>query len=87
MEVSGLLKKSMKANLIEILNITDGIQSFDHCVLRFHKCNHENPCPLHNRVKAIRKNLIHQLSGVTISDLINNAHPVKLENISSYFGE
>ncbi len=80
-----LNEKSMQTSLIEIFEITDGTEVFEQCALRFNKCDHINPCPLHNKVSEIRHHLISILSDATIADLMNNGQPLLMKNIASYF--
>lgn len=81
-----LNEKSMQTSLIEIFAITDGTEMFEQCALRFNKCDHANPCPLHYKVSAIRQNLISILTDATIADLMNDNKPLRMKNITSYFG-
>ena len=58
--------------LIRILETTDGQKHFDVCVLRFTKCNSQNPCPLHPIIGESRDKLSAILSDTSIRDLMTD---------------
>jgi Rrf2 family protein len=62
--------KTLDTPVITILEVTDGPKQFDACVLRFTKCDAQNPCPLHNTIKDARKKLYENLSETRVRDLI-----------------
>ncbi len=62
--------KTLDTHVITILEVTDGPKQFDACVLRFTKCDAQNPCPLHNTIKDARKKLYDNLSDTRVRDLI-----------------
>jgi Rrf2 family protein len=62
--------RTLDTPLIRILETTDGHKQFDVCVLRFTKCNSQNPCPLHLKIVETRDNLSAILSDTRIRDLV-----------------
>jgi Rrf2 family transcriptional regulator, iron-sulfur cluster assembly transcription factor len=56
--------------LLEVIAITDGLDGFNKCVLRFHKCNLNNPCPMHAKVSAMIQDLHSMVGKTTIGDLL-----------------
>jgi Rrf2 family protein len=62
--------KTLSTPLISLLNLTDGKEIFDSCVLRLKKCDVENPCPMHFRMRDHRQNILQLFSNTTIGDLL-----------------
>lgn len=62
---------TLKSPLIKILNITDGFEQLNTCVLRLRKCNSSRPCPLHEQIEANRKEWIQIFSKTSVGDLLN----------------
>ncbi len=56
-------------SLMDIVEITDGKDIFDTCLVRTTKCSDEAPCGIHDSVTAIRKELKHFFMNQTIADL------------------
>lgn len=67
-----LNEKTLDTPILRFLEITDGPKQYDNCVLRFTKCNSQNPCPLHHTLEETRRNLSVKLSGTTIRDLMQD---------------
>ena len=65
-----LKEDTLKTPLLKIVAITDGLSSFQQCVLRFQDCNPENPCPLHQKVEAVVQELRKTIGETTIGDLM-----------------
>ncbi len=60
---------NMKTLLIEIVNVIDGEDRLNSCLLSLHNCNSEKPCPLHDFARPFRTNFIESLEQNTIEDL------------------
>lgn len=58
--------------LIEIVTAIDGKAIFTGCGLGLKQCSESNPCPLHNKFKAIRNDLKKMLESTTIDELGKN---------------
>ena len=56
-------------SLMDIVEIVDGTDMFDTCLVRTTKCSDEEPCGVHDSVTAIRKELKHFFIHQTIADL------------------
>jgi Rrf2 family transcriptional regulator, iron-sulfur cluster assembly transcription factor len=67
-----LNERTLDTPLIRILETTDGQKHFDLCVLRFTKCNSQNPCPLHPKIEETRDKLSGLLSDTRIKDLLTD---------------
>lgn len=55
--------------LIKIVEIIDGFEVFEKCILGFPGCSPENPCPMHHRWGALRDNAFSMLTHETLADL------------------
>jgi Rrf2 family transcriptional regulator, iron-sulfur cluster assembly transcription factor len=56
--------------LVQLFELTDGMDTFNKCSLRLQDCNELNPCPLHLQLNNIKQDLRRTLSVTTIGDLI-----------------
>ena len=64
-------EKTLDTTLLIILEITDGQKQFDACVLRFSKCDSQNPCPLHHKIQPTRTKMAEILAGTRVRDLLD----------------
>lgn len=62
--------KTLKVTLVRLIELTDGLEQFNSCVLRLRKCNVTNPCPLHILMEIHKKNLYNLFTATTIADLL-----------------
>ena len=56
--------------LIRLVEITDGMEQFNVCVLQFRNCNGVNQCPLHHEAEEIKTKLLAVLKQTTLADLL-----------------
>ncbi|MDF1572191.1 MAG: Rrf2 family transcriptional regulator [Bacteroidales bacterium] len=56
-------------SLMDIVEIVDGTDIFDTCLVRTTPCSDESPCGIHDSVTPIRKELKHFFLNQTIADL------------------
>ncbi len=56
-------------SIMEIIEIIDGTESFDVCVIRTTKCSHDEPCSLHDRISPLRSKIKSVILTETIADL------------------
>lgn len=73
--------KTLEITLMNIYAITDDVQTFSNCALRFNECNNENPCPLHNQMLIIRDELKQLLTSNTIRGLLKDERKDILKSI------
>ncbi len=70
----GLGKDPMEINLMDVVEIVDGLDMFENCIIGMRPCktdtNKQQPCPVHNQFSDIRKQLHHLFSDKTIGTLI-----------------
>ena len=53
----------------QIIDIIDGKDAFNQCLIRTSSCSNESPCSLHDKVAPYRKGLRSTLLTETIADL------------------
>jgi DNA-binding IscR family transcriptional regulator len=74
--------KTLDTPLLILFHLTDGTESFEGCVLRLKKCGEENPCPMHHRMEANKKNILGMLPQTTIGDLLKKDKHDFIKSIS-----
>ncbi len=62
--------------LHEIINLVEGLENYDRCILGFKQCSDENPCSLHH-VWAEQKDEIRKIIFNTTLDDIDKIKDVK----------
>ena len=69
----GIGKDPKEISMLDIVDIIDGRDVFDTCVISLKSCSSEehknSPCPIHKKFSSIRKNLITLFETETIEDL------------------
>ena len=58
-------------NLLEVVQVIDGLEAFRRCGMGMKQCSDTHPCPLHNDIKAYRDQLLKVFSTRTIQDLVD----------------
>lgn len=66
------LKKIKKTKLIEIVLAIDGTLHEERCVLGLSKCSEVHPCPVHNKYKHIKKDILTMLEKTTLAEMSNS---------------
>jgi Rrf2 family iron-sulfur cluster assembly transcriptional regulator len=64
-----LKKPAMDISLMEIVEIIDGPDVFDQCVIRTSSCDHENPCSLHEKISPYQRGIKSLMLTESIADL------------------
>lgn len=64
-----LKKAAIDIPLMEIVDVIDGADAFNQCLIRTSSCSEESPCSLHDKVAPYRKGLRSTLMTETIADL------------------
>jgi Rrf2 family iron-sulfur cluster assembly transcriptional regulator len=64
-----LARPAHQITLMQIVEVMEGPQYFDGCVVGLEKCNDHMPCPQHDLYKPIRQRLKDYLSTTTLADL------------------
>ncbi len=63
-----LKKTAMDISIMEIIEIIDGSDSFDVCVIRTSKCSHDTPCSLHDKISPLRS----EMKNIYITETVAN---------------
>lgn len=64
-----LARNPKDIKIIEIVEIIDGLEVFSTCILGFHNCSDEHPCPVHERWGEIRDEIYRMLSEESLEQL------------------
>jgi len=64
-----LKRPAMDISIMEIIEIIDGTDLFDTCVIRTTKCNTDEPCSLHDKIAPLREKMKSLYMNETIADL------------------
>lgn len=64
-----LTESNTEISLIEIVNVIDGDNRLNTCLLSAHSCDKEKPCPLHEFAAPFRNDLMKNLENNSIADL------------------
>jgi len=72
-----LHKPAMDISLMEIIELIDGGDVFNTCVIRTSSCSHENPCALHDKIAQLRNEERMLFSTESIADLVSEFREAK----------
>lgn len=64
-----LSDNNRKQSIMSIIDVIDGKEKFNSCMLSLHECDEEKPCPMHKIIYPLKSKLIQNLKGNTIQDL------------------
>lgn len=64
-----LTDTNKKANLLDIIEIVEGEDPFNSCVLGFKACNPNNPCVVHNSISSYKNSIVKVLKTKTLHQL------------------
>ena len=77
-----LAAETLNTPVIQLVEITDGMEQFSMCVLNFKYCNGLNPCPLHHEMEAARINYLNIFSKKTFGDLLTDSKSDLLKGLA-----
>lgn len=66
-----LNRPAIDISLMEIVEIIDGQDVFDHCVIRVAPCDHDQPCSIHHKLAPVRQEMKRLFTTETIADLVS----------------
>jgi Rrf2 family transcriptional regulator, iron-sulfur cluster assembly transcription factor len=72
-----LARPPHEITLRQIVEVLEGPQVFDNCVVGMSACNDQTPCPQHDLYKPIRQRLKDYLSTTTVADLASSLRAKK----------
>ncbi len=58
-----------QVRLADIIDIVEGLENYERCILGFETCDDENPCPLHDQWKGHKEGILHMITDVTLEDM------------------
>lgn len=64
-----LERPAMDISLMEIVEIIDGTDAFDTCVIRTSKCHQDGPCSMHDKIAPLRQEIKSIFLTETVADL------------------
>lgn len=78
-----ITEDTLSAPLTRLVNIADGMEQFNTCVLRLRACDARQPCPLHHHIQESRNELIRIFSETRVEDLLSNDKIGLVKSIST----
>ena len=57
--------------IADIIEITEGLESFSKCLLRFQECPFNNKCAIHNLWDESRNNILNILRETSLANLVS----------------
>lgn len=79
----GMGKEPKEITLMNIVEIVDGLDMFENCLIGMKPCktdtNNRPPCPVHNQFSGIRESMFNLFNNKTIGQLID-----EMENNKEY---
>jgi Rrf2 family protein len=64
-------RPAIDISLIEVIDVIDGKDSFERCVIRNTNCDHDNPCSMHDKMAPLWNELRRVFTTETIADLVS----------------
>jgi len=56
-------------HLAEIVDIVEGLDSYERCILGFDRCDEKNPCPMHEFWTGHKEGILEMLNTTTLAQL------------------
>jgi Rrf2 family iron-sulfur cluster assembly transcriptional regulator len=66
-----LKRAAIDIALMEVIEVIDGKESFETCVIRTSACDHDNPCSMHDKMAPLWNELRRVFATETIADLVS----------------
>jgi len=66
-----LNKPAIDITLMEVVDIIDGKETFDNCIIRTTPCDGNKPCSMHHKLAPIRSELKRLFATETIADMVS----------------
>lgn len=67
-----VMKDMKRIKLTDIINAIDGDEYEKKCVLGLKKCSEDKPCPVHNKYKHIKKQMLLMVYNTNLFELSNS---------------
>ena len=78
-----LSAKTLATPLIILVEITDGMEQFNDCVLQLRSCDKINPCPLHIEMDMVKQRLMKVLNETTVADLLRDDKKIFINSLAT----
>lgn len=75
---------TLQMPLLRLEDLTDGLGTFNNCVLRLRACNATNPCPMHFQMERIKGDLRRVMENTTIAHLLHKDKEEFINSIATY---
>ncbi|HUR66441.1 MAG TPA: hypothetical protein VMZ03_08805, partial [Chitinophagaceae bacterium] len=72
---------TLSVKLITIMSLTGESSQFSKCALQLGKCNASKPCPIHDRVEALRYEWQLLFNNLTMADLLKKDEENFIESL------
>jgi Rrf2 family protein len=72
---------TLSTSVMELIELIEGVDFFNTCVIGFKQCNENKPCPLHNQVGAAKNQMIRIFSETKIGDLLRADKQAFMESL------
>lgn len=66
-----LKRPAMDISLMEIIEVIDGSDIFDTCIIRTSKCSYDAPCSMHDKIAPLRSEMKSLFLTESIADLVS----------------
>lgn len=66
------IKEMKKIKLVNIIIAIDGEVKEKECVLGLKKCSEDHPCPVHDKFKHIKKDLLAMINNTSLLEMSNS---------------
>jgi DNA-binding IscR family transcriptional regulator len=76
-----ITEQTLQTKLIDLLDMIDGLDFFQTCMLQLGECNAENPCPLHVHVQSIKAKMQKVLTETNLVALMNGDNDMLVKSI------
>lgn len=76
-------EETLHTTLMKLVEITGEKTEPDRCVLRFRKCNKQNPCPMHQETEVLRREWNHLLQTTTLESLLGQSDSNFIRSITN----
>ena len=67
-----LTDENRNVHLIDIINVIDGENRLNTCILSLNRCDVEHPCPLHHLMGCTKNELLQKFEETKVQDLMGD---------------
>jgi Rrf2 family protein len=78
-----LESETLSTPLIKLVEVTDGLDQFNICVLKLKHCDGKNPCPLHYEMEEIKRKFLTVFKETSIGDLLKDNKADFIKSLST----